>query len=183
MENSKAAFKKRLSTLIITALLIALGIVLGYFSIQVSDNVKIGISFVANQLGAMMFGPVVGGIMGGIGDILKFIIKPTGAFSPLWTLNAIVGPVIYGFILHKKPLTFERVFVSKAVVAVVVNIGMHCLWMKLLYGQAFLAVLPTKIAQEAIQVPVQSVIFYFFAKAVKKALPAAHIPGTEDLIL
>lgn len=44
----------------------------------------------------MLFGPVVGGIMGGIGDILKFLIKPTGPYFFGYTLNAMLGPVIYG---------------------------------------------------------------------------------------
>ena len=86
---------KNLDTLVLTALFIALGIVLGQFSVQITQDVKVGISFIATQLTATLFGPVVGGIMGGVADILKFIIKPTGAFSILWTLNAIVGPMIY----------------------------------------------------------------------------------------
>ena len=86
---------KKLSTLILVALFIAIGIVLGQYSVQITQDVKVGISFVATQLTATLFGPVVGGIMGGVADILKFIIKPTGAFSILWTLNAIVGPMIY----------------------------------------------------------------------------------------
>ena len=92
-----------------TALLIALGIVLGeLFSLQLTQNMKIGVSFVATQLTATLFGPVVGGIMGGVTDILKFIMKPTGSFSILWTLNAIVGPIIYGIMLYKKKFTLWR---------------------------------------------------------------------------
>lgn len=161
---------KNLNTLVLTALFIALGIVLEQlFSIQLTQNVKIGISFIATQFTATLFGPVVGGIMGGVADILKFIMKPTGSFSILWTLNAIVGPILYGIMLYKKKLTFWRILLSKAVVAVVVNIGMSCTWFALLYGQAFFAVLPTKALQQVIQVPIQSVIFYIFVKAMEKA--------------
>ena len=112
---------KKLSTLILVALFIAIGIVLGQYSVQVTQDVKVGVSFVATQLTATLFGPVVGGIMGGVADILKFIIKPTGAFSILWTLNAIVGPMIYGMMLYKKKFTLWRVLLSKAVVAIVVK--------------------------------------------------------------
>ena len=160
---------KNLNTLVLTALFIALGIVLGQFSIQVTQDVKVGVSFIATQLTATLFGPVVGGIMGGVADILKFIIKPTGAFSILWTLNAIVGPIIYGMMLYKKKFTLWRVLLSKAVVAVVVNVCMSFAWSAILYGSAFLAVIPVKLVQQAIQVPVQSVIFYLFVKALQKA--------------
>lgn len=160
---------KKIETLVITALLIALGIVLGeLFSIQLTQNMKIGVSFVATQLTATLFGPVVGGIMGGVTDILKFIMKPTGSFSILWTLNAIVGPILYGMMLYKKKFTFWRVLVSKTVVAIVVNVFMSCTWSAILYGNAFWAVLPTKILQQIIQVPIQSIIFYLFVKALQK---------------
>lgn len=166
--DSSNEFKK-LETLVMTALLIAIGIVLGQFSIQITQDVKVGISFIATQLTATMFGPVVGGVMGGVADVVKFIIKPTGAFSILWTLNAIVGPIIYGIMLYKKKFTFWRVLLSKAVVAIVVNIGMSCTWSAILYGSAFWAILPTKVVQQIIQVPIQSIIFYFFVNALQKA--------------
>ncbi len=161
---------KNLNTLILTALFIALGIVLGeLFSLQLTQNTKIGISFIATQLTATLFGPVVGGLMGGVTDILKFIMKPTGAFSILWTLNAVVGPILYGVMLYKKKFTFWRVLVSKTVVAIIVNVLMSCTWSVILYGNAFLAMVPGKLLQQVIQVPIQSVLFYLFVKALQKA--------------
>ena len=70
---------KKLKTIVITALLIAVGIILGQFSVQLTETTKIGISFIATQMTANLFGPVVGGIMGGVTDILKFIIKQNGS--------------------------------------------------------------------------------------------------------
>ena len=55
---------KKTRTLVITALLIALGIILGQWSVQITETMKIGISFIATQMTALLFGPVVGGIMG-----------------------------------------------------------------------------------------------------------------------
>lgn len=160
---------KKVNTLVIAALLIALGIVLtSVTSFQITPNVKVGISFVAAQLTSLLFGPVVGGIAGGVGDILKFFIKSSGDFSFLWTLNAIVGQMIYGMMLYKKQISFWRILVSKAVVAIVVNIGMYSCWMMLLYGKTLMALLPVKCIQEVIQVPIQSLIFYFFVKALQK---------------
>ena len=83
--------------------------------------------------------------MGGVTDILKFIMKPTGSFSILWTLNAIVGPIIYGIMLYKKRFTLWRVLLSKTVVAIVVNVGMSCTWSAILYGSAFWALIPGKV--------------------------------------
>ncbi len=161
---------KNLNTLVLTALLIAIGIILGYyFSIQITDTIKIGISFVATQLTATLFGPVVGGIMGGVTDILKFIIKPTGAFFWGWTFNAMLGPVIYGMMLYKQKLTFWRILLSKVVVAIVVNLFFGCLWSSMLYGKAFWVLVSSKVVQQVIQVPIQSAIFWMLVKALQKA--------------
>jgi len=168
---------RKVNTLVLTALLIAIGIVLGYYSVQITDNIKIGVSFVATQLTATLFGPVVGGIMGGETDVLKYFIKPTGAFSILWTLNAVVGPVIYGMMLYKKKVTLWRIILSKAIVAIVVNLFMGSLWSSLLYGSAFWALLPGKLLQQVIQVPVQSLIFWVMIKALQKAKVFPQLRG------
>ncbi len=160
---------KNLNTLVMTALLIAIGILLGQFSVQITPQIKIGISFIATQLTATLFGPVVGGVMGGVADILKFIMKPSGTFSVLWTLNAVVGPVIYGIMLYKQRLTFWRILVSKAVVAVVVNVCMSTMWNYIYIGMGCFATLPAKLIQQLIQVPIQSFIFFLFVKALQKA--------------
>ena len=160
---------KNLNTLIVTALLIALGVVLGEFSVRITPDIKIGVSFIATQLAATLFGPVVGCIMGGAGDVIKFILKPTGDFSILWTISAMVGPTIYGMMLYKKKLTFWRILLSKAVVGIVVNVVLFCTWRAIYSGVlTAYALVPTKLIQQAIQVPLQSVIFYVFVKALKK---------------
>ena len=160
---------KRFKTLVITALLIAIGIILGQFSIQVTDTTKIGISFIATQMTANLFGPVVGGIMGGVADILKFIIKPTGPFLIGYTISAILGPMIYGVMLYKKPIAFWRILLSKAVVAIFINLLLGTFWSYHYFGAAFWVAIPAKLIQQVIQVPVQSIIYYFVMKALKEA--------------
>ena len=160
---------KKLNTSVMTALLIAVGIILGQFSIQLTETTKIGISFIATQMTANLFGPVVGGIMGGVADILKFIIKPTGPFLIGYTISAILGPMIYGIMLYKKPISFWRIFLSKTVVAIFINLLLGTFWSYHYFGAAFWAAIPAKLLQQVIQVPIQSVIYYFVMQALKKA--------------
>ena len=160
---------KKLKTIVITALLIAVGIILGQFSVQLTETTKIGISFIATQMTANLFGPVVGGIMGGVADILKFINKPTGGFLIGYTISAILGPMIYGVMLYKKPISFWRIFLSKTVVAILINLLLGTFWSYHYFGAAFWAAIPAKLLQQVIQVPIQSVIYYFVMVALKKA--------------
>lgn len=90
---------RKTKVMAVAAMLIAIGVILGFFSVQLTEFIRIGFSGIPNELASMLFGPVVGGIMGGIGDILKFLIKPTGPYFFGYTLNAMLGPVIYGIFL------------------------------------------------------------------------------------
>lgn len=167
---------KHLKTIVVVAMFIAIGVVLGFmFTIQVTDFLKLGFSFIANEMTALLFGPVVGGIMGGITDLLKFIVKPTGAYFFGFTLNAILGGVIYGAILYHHPISLKRIFISKVVVAVFVNLLLGTYWLTVMYGQGFLALLPVRALKQLVSVPIESIIFFVFAEALSKAKVLAAI--------
>lgn len=71
MKNLKQLFVdsfqelKDVKALTMTAMLLAVAVVLGFYSLQVTDFIKIGFAFLADELTGMLFGPVVGGLMGG----------------------------------------------------------------------------------------------------------------------
>ena len=160
---------RHLKTVVVTAMLIAVGIILGYFSITVTPYLRIGFSFIANELTALLFGPVVGGVMGGIADIIKYLIKPDGPYFFGFTLSAILGPVIYGIMLYKKPLSFPRIFIAKVLVAVFVNLLLGTYWLSMLYGKGFLALLPARALKQVCSVPVEAALFYIIVKTLGKA--------------
>ncbi len=118
---------------------------------------------------SMLFGPVVGGIMGGIGDILKFLIKPTGPYFFGYTLNAMLGPVIYGIFFYHRPIQLGRVVAAKITVALLVNLLLGTWWLTILYGKGFLAILPARFIKQVVSVPIDSVIFYVLAKTLERS--------------
>lgn len=167
MHNLRALFSssakelKNMRTLAVTAMLMAIAVVLGFFgTVQIGDYLKIGFSFIANELAALMFGPAVGGIMAGTADIIKYIVKPTGPFFPGFTISAIVGGIIYGCILYKKPLSLKRIAAAKITVSIVVNMLLNTVWLSMLYGQAFAVLLPARAVKQLVMVPIEVVLFY-----------------------
>lgn len=94
---------KNLKSIVVAALLVALHTVMALFlSIQVTGTLRISISFLANIMVGYMFGPVMGLVCGGLGDIVQFVIKPTGTYFFGWTLNAALAGFIYGCFFYRK---------------------------------------------------------------------------------
>lgn len=160
MFKESAMELKSVQTLSITAMLTALTAILGFFTIVIGNFVKIQFSFLTMGLAGMLFGPFVSGILGGISDIINFMIKPTGTIFPGFTLNAIISGIIYGIFLYKKPVSIKRVFCAKLLITLIVELCLSTTWLSILYGQGFLAILPMRIVKCAIMLPIDTVMLY-----------------------
>ena len=84
----------------VTAVLIALDIVLKFLSIKVTSDLKITFAYLALAAIGMLYGPTVGFLAGVITDVIGFMINPDGGFSVLFTLVEAVGAMIYGIFLY-----------------------------------------------------------------------------------
>lgn len=126
----------------------------------------------------MLFGPVTGCLVGGLSDVIAYIVKPVGGFFPGFTISAMLGGIIYGVILYKKPLSLKRVIIANSIVAVTVNLFLNTLWLTLLYGDAFFALLPARAAKQLIMLPVDTLLFYMTAKILSRANLLAAMRGS-----
>lgn len=158
---------RHVNTVTVMAMFAAISVVLGYFTLVLGDYLKIGFSTIANQFVYYLFGPVAGGLFGGALDILKYIIRPTGAFFPGFTISAMVGGVLYGCFLYKRPISFWRVLAAELTVSIICNMLLGTLWLSMLYGKAFMALLPMRVFKNIMMWPVNSMLFYTIGKALE----------------
>lgn len=159
---------KDIRALATTAMFLAIAVVLGFYSLQVTDFIKISFSFIADEMTGMMFGPMVGAVMGAAADLVKYLVHPTGAFFPGFTISGAISGMIYGMILYKKPLHVRRILLANGLVMVFVNILLNTYWLTLLYGQGFMAILPVRVLKEIILYPIYVALFYSVSKVMKK---------------
>ncbi len=93
---------KDIRCLIVTAVLIGLDLVLKAFAnVQLTEDLKINFAFIAVAAIGMLYGPTVTGLACVVTDVLGFLIKPSGGFSPLFTLVEVAGGVLYGAFLYR----------------------------------------------------------------------------------
>lgn len=91
----------RVRSMCVTAVFIAVSMVLEFFSIDIGFA-KINFAFLAIAVIGMLFGPTVGFAAGLACDVVGFLVHPTGAFLPIYTIVAGLQGVIYGICLYPK---------------------------------------------------------------------------------
>ncbi len=150
------------------ALLCALNVVLSYFSISISDTLKLTFSYLTMSIIGMLFGPACGGLLGILLDNIKWIVNPSGPYLVLFGITEMLAGVIYGVMLYKKEITIQRCFITKLIINVSLNIFLTPLWLHILYGGAYWAYVTARVFKNLVMWPIESVIMYFLLKRVKE---------------
>ena len=141
--------EKRISAthrLVLIAMLVAAQVVLSRFLSISLWNLRIGFSFVPIVLAAILLGAVPAGITAAIADLLGATLFPSGPFFPGFTLTAAVTGVLYGLFLHKKQ-TLPRILGAVLTTELLCSILMNTVWISMLYGTPYIALLPTRMPQ------------------------------------
>lgn len=163
---------KSTRSLVFMGLLIAMEIVLTHFLSIQTPIVRIGFGFLPAALASIMFGPIWGGIMGAVSDILGMAIFPSGgAYFPGFTLSAFIAGVIYGAVLYKKPNTILRAAIAALIVTMIVDLGLNTIWLTMITGKAAVAIITPRLLKSAAMLPVQIVSINLVWRVL------AHLPG------
>ncbi|MCH5203929.1 MAG: folate family ECF transporter S component [Oscillospiraceae bacterium] len=188
-----AAELKDIRCLVVTAMLIGLELALKGLTIEVMDNLKVSVAFITKASVGMLYGPTVAFFGGLVSDIIGFIIKPTGAFSPLFTLQEGFAAMLYGLFLynlklsrkelHDKTLQKQstiqiiRIVLAKLSVVVFINLLYTPFALivtnsmaagELVYGSV-LTGYPVRLMKNAIQFPADCILLIAFLPIVSTA--------------
>ena len=145
----------------ILGILVAAEIILARFSIH-TWNLKIGFSFVPIVIAAVLYGPVAGGMVAAIGDVISAFLFPVGAYFPGFTLTAFLAGVLYGLFLKKKASFFNVLF-CVLIIQGIISQFINTFFISYLYGSPYWPLFVTRIAQTAALGLVQLVCIYLIA--------------------
>lgn len=166
--SAKSSINPRIIT--ISAMLVAIGTVLGFFKIPITSLVEIRFQSIPIEIGGAFFGPFIGGIIGMLTDVLSYIVRPTGAFFPGFTISSIITGVIFGLVLYGKECKLWRVFLAGAINLVIVSCLLNSLWLSILYSTPFSVSFITRLPKNLVVFPINTLIFYAVIKSVKTAM-------------
>ena len=160
---------KHTNTRMITAIgvLIAMEVVLSRFLSINAPSVKIGFAFVPCALCAVLFGLIPTVTLEVLADLLGATLFPSGAFFPGFTVSAALRGLSYGLLLGKKQ-TPLRILLCVLFNQLVIGLCVNTLWISILYGSSFAALLVTRVVQCAVLIPVEFVVITAIAKFGKR---------------
>lgn len=160
---------KKVSTrqIVFIGLLVALHIILSRFVSINAWNLKIGFAFVATFVGAYLYGPLGGVIVGGLGDFLGAILFPIGPYFPGFTLNCALTGLVFGLLLYKKQ-TKARIGIAVAIDQLVIALWITTYWISFLYGSPFWPLMGTRVVQIVVMIIVQCVSIYGLIKVMDR---------------
>ncbi len=248
MRKNKEVFSVRI--LVITALLIAISIILTrFFSISM-PTLRIGFGDVPVILGGMFFGPLVGAVTGALSDFIGYLINPMGGtYFPGFTVSAALRGAIPGFlfiVMRNKPIkvnysilsgisvlsislgfilstqkaealsffnwsvalkvgyiaitfifailpfivlkfakvkeeqvvySLDKILFAVTLGYIVISILLNTYWLALLYGKAFMAMLPSRVITGLVIIPIHSIVIWALAKPLSKIEASKPLEG------
>lgn len=164
----------KLKKIILTAVLLAMLIILSRFLSIKTPITKISFAFIPTMLCAIWLGPKWTVLLNVLGDIIGATLFPTGAFFIGYTISTGIAGLIYGILMYKKnENTYtEKVFIIRTTIAVIlvsviVNMGLNTLWTSITTGKAFIVLFYTRIVKQLIMIPIHIIVIIFLERALR----------------
>ncbi len=160
--------------LVLCALFVALGVVLsGLLSIPAMPlgvySLKIGFGTLPVILAGVLFGPVYGGIVGGLTDFLQAVTFPKGAYVPWFTVTGILFGLVPGlFFIKKRKPTFLRVLLAVFAGQTVGSVLLNTWLIVAIYGAPLAATLTARAVNQAVMIPMYAVMVYYIISALRR---------------
>ncbi|MBU5293984.1 folate family ECF transporter S component [Anaerosalibacter bizertensis] len=172
--------KRRLSTrnMVYYAILMALNVVLTRVgSIRIGGGgvelVRIGFGGYPIIFAGIAFGPLAGGIVGTIGDIVGHFMSPMGPYMPHFTMTAALTGIIPGIVMmlfKENKNSFWKLLLAIGIGQVITSVLLVPYFMKTLFSVPLVTTIPGRAISQAVQIP----LYAFITQTIQKRLSVVY---------
>lgn len=158
--------KGKLSTRQITimAILLAFRIMLSFIpSLQIAEIAKMGFGFIGNAMTSAIIGPWWNFVHSAFNDIIVALLKGYQLFLGYTFSDGLAG-LIYGYFFFRKERNFKNIAIAVFLVTLICNIGLGTLWIRMLQGKAWMAILPLRVSKNIASLFLNTFLLYFLFK-------------------
>ena len=163
---------KNIKTLTVAALLVALGVLAGFFKIPITNIIEIRFGSIPLAAAGALFGPGIAAIVGALSDLGGYVLMPTGPYFPGFTVSEALSGVVFGIAFGKKGLIHISILRITAAVltnTLLINLLLNSLWLSMLYGKGgVFAVMTARVLKEILMIPVNVVLIAAILKPISK---------------
>lgn len=151
----------------------AIAVITNCFSITVNSGANsISFNYVICSLAGIFFGPISGGIVGLLGDLIGCLIAPKGPFNPFIMIASGLIGVLSGlaFMLPKLNV-YLKIIIAYVFIFVVCTLGLNTFGLWFFYAKgkkSFLIYLAGRAPFQAINIAINVVITYVLYIPLKK---------------
>ena len=179
-KNALKLKKMTTKEICIIAMLIAVTVVLSFISGYLRTPVgKLNISFVSVYVCGALFGPVAGGIVGAMADLISVWVSASGAPIPLFTIIEFVNGFLFGLFFYQGVDKNKRAMwktIVLALICVVLQYGANLLRVPVLAELQKLTLLETFILR------IPSTTLMLVVKFIGIILIEPHMPAFKKVI-
>lgn len=159
--------KMNLLLLTTSAFLLALDVI--FYKIAIGPAYfQVSFGFLSMACIGYIYGPIWGGLLEVISDVLNFTIFGSGAFQVAFLLTAFLGGFIDGLFLYRKSVNWLSVIMTQVLVMLFVSLIMDSWLISILFGTNFKVLLLVRLVRVLIQIPLQVIAIFYFIKALEK---------------
>ena len=159
---------RNLKMLLFAALIVALRIALKSVSIPVAADLKIGVGFLVNAFGSMVYGPVIAIAGAAVSDTLGALLFPSGPYFPLFLITEIAGSRVFALFFYRAEITSLRVILSRFCIDFFVNIVLQTpimmAYYQIMLGKSYKVFHLPRIIKNLVMFPIESVVLIVFLR-------------------
>lgn len=174
------------------AMIIALRVAVKMFKIPIGAGLNMTFDCYINALGSIVYGPVIGLLVGAISDTIGCVLFPTGPYFFPFIFVEMSSSFLFGLFLWRRKISVGRVLISKLTINLFCNIFLTSIFMKWMYiflGDAraltYNIVNLARIAKNLVMFPIESILIVLILGLFIPLLKSLKVVPTSqgDLII
>ena len=169
--------KNKTKILVASALLVALQIVFTRIIALEAGALRISFGFFPVAVAGMLFGPLGGGAVGVIADIIGMLmISKGGVYFFPFTITEFLYGIGFGLMLYKKDLSHIKITLFTIMQFILLNLILNSVWNYLYYlmvvgsPKGFFVILTGRLATALVNLPAQIIGINLICRYLKKPL-------------
>lgn len=151
----------------VSALLLAMDVI--FYKISIGPAfAPVTFGFISMALMGYIYGPIWGGVLEMISNILCFTVFGSGSFQIAFLIAAFLGGFINGVFLYRKKVNVFSVILAQLIIMIPISLLLNSWLMSILFNTNFQVIFWNRLFRNIALIPIQIIIIMIIFTALEK---------------